>query len=336
MIDRFLCELPGFVENDDDPICRRDVQTRDDLLEFEVLEKAIEAKLEAWNTDSVDGKPSRYDIWKNSPGASLTSPEDIRLELLAGEDHVKRKTAVVRDVGIEYKRTFYKLEDKEDSYDRWAEAAAERREIQFRAITLHHGLLVLVDLNDGHGWERVVPQSKQRPSKKKHVIKQRATVKRFHGKLGEAEEKYKQALATRMGGLPKTDAIDKEPYFPSEMKALDSSAENSTLAREVSTASDTNASKPLSPVSIPLDLDAPKNSLMPPDTSASIVDDVVEPKTLEEGSMAAVPEPLATPVVPFPLTREEQIRANAKANLAARLRQHTLSKDTNGAGEPRS
>lgn len=330
LIDELLRELPGFVEDENDPLCRRAAQRRNDLLEFEVLEKAIKAKLEWRNNQSIDGKPSRYDVWKNTPGAALAAPSDDRLALLIGKNRVARKTAVVRDVGIEHKRTFYRLEDSDESYDRWMKAAAQRREVPFCAISFDDELVVLVDLLDGHGWEQVVPQSKQRPSRSNHVGKQHDSVQRMHGEVGEAEKAYIELLAARMGGQPKTDAVSREPFFPEELAALAAAAPDTDTSDPPTPETTSEASQALSPVSRSLNLNKSLPSTQS-DSSPPAQDTNLTPD--KEESTPPMATQTVTPAVNLPQSQEEEALENAKKRLAERLRQQTGTRANNARDE---
>ncbi len=212
LVDTFLRDLPGFVEDDDDPLCRRAAQNHPQLLTFEEFEQQLRGYFHHWNTVSENGKPSRYDVWKNTPNVPLPAPSKLDLALLATAESYKK--VMPQDLGVEYKGHFYKPKMKdENDYYRWMETVSKKKPIP-RIVTRLDGKPVVLISQDGKTWEEAVPNSEQRLSVKKHTQNQRAVINRVKGEVRKDKERFEEILKETLGGKPKIDALTKQLIVP--------------------------------------------------------------------------------------------------------------------------
>jgi hypothetical protein len=188
LIDTFLRNLPGFVDDEDDLMCWRRAHANPNLLTFSQFKTQIAAYWNQWNTEAVPGKKSRKQIYIESPQSSLPAPSLIRLAHLGLAEEQAEVTA--RDNGLYYRGVYYKpkVQDKESTY-RWLNAAGSTRKVPLYVLPflddddVEKDSLIFACL-DGKLWEEVIPVKNQRPSAKKHVENQRSSLKRKKEELG--------------------------------------------------------------------------------------------------------------------------------------------------------
>lgn len=124
LVDTVLQEQPGYIRDEDDLQSLSAAQDKATLT-LEELERLVKRYFKKWNTERVDGQPSRFDQWKATRDAHPTPPSERLYFIANGRAWEERK---VHDTHIEYNTAKYYLKRQTDpvARARWVDAVGKR------------------------------------------------------------------------------------------------------------------------------------------------------------------------------------------------------------------
>ncbi len=196
----FSVGIPGFYIEDEGWSALTAAQNKDELLDFSDAVLEVDKYVKDWNNKVLaNGKP-RAQVYSEHPRVKTISIPPERLALLASADDWA--LATISDLGILYKKVYYKLHiASEADYIRWSNAAGNELPVPICIIHTSEGRLVLACF-DGVTWEYVFPVSEQRISPKKRFAYVKAAENAKRDELQKRVDAFLKLLDEKLGGVP--------------------------------------------------------------------------------------------------------------------------------------
>lgn len=209
LIDTVLRKLSGFVHDEDDRQSWKEAHKKTNIL-YKDVQSAVQEFVKNWNTEAIDGKPSRIEQLKQAGTVPLLPPPVERLVLFAASRQWGIVT--VRDTGLPLPDDEYTIKalNTEEGYQRWQNAIGKKA--RYCVIPLSKGQHVLASL-DGAPWEPIVP-TKQVSAGRRHSKRQRELITVAEDRLQEYRNHFERLCSEIFGAVPQLSVLGNEITIP--------------------------------------------------------------------------------------------------------------------------